>query len=354
MKEMTSLERVQAVLHGEIPDRIPVLPQSVFFALHEAGHTVGELIHRPGRMAECLCDCREKYGYDGVILDFDDATLAEACGAAVKLEGNGGIVVDKSRPAITDLRGVDDLVLPDPASSGRLSVWMEAAQRMMERVGDHAFVMGRADQGPFSLLTLLRGEEDFLMDLIEEEEEVILHALEWATEAHIRFACAMREICHATSMGDSYAGTSLISPAMYRKFAQPYEKQVVQSVQTTETPYSIHICGKAEPIIDGMADTEARILEIDAMTDIGHARRTLDAAAAARDILPTVVMGNVDTTLLVSGSPEAVEASAKAVIEATGGRGLILSSGCAMGGNTNPDNMRALVAAAKKYGTFAR
>jgi uroporphyrinogen-III decarboxylase len=47
-----------------------------------------------------------------------------------------------------------------------------------------------------------------------------------------------------------------------------------------------------------------------------------------------------------------VEAAARKVIEATGGQGLFLSSGCAMGRNTPPENMKALVAAATKYGTI--
>ena len=33
MGEMTSLERVQAVLNGRVPDRVPVIPQSFLFSL---------------------------------------------------------------------------------------------------------------------------------------------------------------------------------------------------------------------------------------------------------------------------------------------------------------------------------
>ena len=86
-------------------------------------------------------------------------------------------------------------------------------------------------QGPLDLLALLRGEEDFLMDLADEdvEDEVIFHALEWATEAHIIFAKAMRDITHATSMGDVYGGPSVMSPTMYRKYGLPYEKKVVEA-----------------------------------------------------------------------------------------------------------------------------
>jgi uroporphyrinogen-III decarboxylase len=49
---------------------------------------------------------------------------------------------------------------------------------------------------------------------------------------------------------------------------------------------------------------------------------------------------------MVLGGPDQVAAAARAVIRATGGRGLFLSSGCALGANTPPENLRALVAAA--------
>ena len=38
---MTSLERVQAVLQGKTPDRVPVVPQSFLFAAKQNGHDIG-------------------------------------------------------------------------------------------------------------------------------------------------------------------------------------------------------------------------------------------------------------------------------------------------------------------------
>ena len=260
--------------------------------------------------------------------------------------------MDEHHPLLEDLSDIDDLELPDPEKSTRLCVWLETAQRLMEKVGDHVFVLGRADQGPFDLLALLRGPQEFMMDLLTEEEEVIHHALQWATQAHIRFAKAMRDLTHATSMGDSYAGPNLVSPKVYRQFALPYEIQVVEAVQTPDKPYSVHICGDTNLILADMATTGAKLIEIDAKADIGKCRRLLDAAAARFGLEPAVVMGNMDTTDLAIGTVEQNMANAKAIIDATGGKGLILSSGCAMGANTKPENVAAMVEAAKRYGTF--
>ena len=349
---MTHLERVQAVLQGRTPDRVPVIPQCFMFSAQEYGYRIGQINRNPRLLAEAQAACQEKYGYDGCVIDIDDASLAEACGAKVIYREDAVAAVDEHHPVLEDLSEIDDLELPVPEKSTRLCVWMETAQRLMEIVGDHVFVMGRADQGPFDLLALLRGPQEFMMDLLTEDEEVIHHALQWATEAHIRFAKAMRDLTHATSMGDSYAGPNLVSPKMYREFALPYEIQVVNAVQTKDKPYSVHICGDTNMILADMATTGAKIIEIDAKADIGKCRQLLDAAAARFGLSPAVVMGNMDTTDLVIGSPEQNMANAKAIIEATGGKGLILSSGCAMGANTNPENVKAMVEAAKRYGTF--
>ena len=64
--------------------------------------------------------------------------------------------------------------------------------------------------------------------------------------------------------------------------------------------------------------------------------------AAARKAVPaeTVLMGNVNPSdPLVFGTPEQVDATARKVIEDTAGQGLFLSSGCAMGRNTPPENV---------------
>lgn len=345
MREMTSLERIQAVMRGEIPDYLPVLPQSFMFAMNDGGYSIGEVNRNPAVMAKCHLECREKYGYDGCIIDIDDSTLAEACGAKVKYRDDSVAVVMENEPLITDLRQIDDLKMPDPEKDGRLPEWLETTSRIAEKIGKEAFVMGRADQGPFSLLCLLRGTQEFMIDLFEEDEEVILHALEWTTKVHIAFAKAQLEAGAAvTSMGDAYASPNLISPNLYHTFALPFEKEAVKEVQTGDNLYSIHICGNTSKIIEGMATTGAKILEVDSMLDM----------KLARSITPdtTTLMGNVDPNgILYLGNPADVDGAVKNLVEATTGKGLIISSGCAIGANVPPDNMRVFVEAARRYGS---
>lgn len=83
MKTMTSLERCMAVLNGETPDFLPVVPQSFMFAVETAGMKISDVNKCGRKMAEAHLVSQEKYGYDGCVVDFDDATIAEAVGAKV-------------------------------------------------------------------------------------------------------------------------------------------------------------------------------------------------------------------------------------------------------------------------------
>ena len=348
MKEMTSLERVQAVLNGQTPDRVPVVPQCFMFSAKTAGYHIGQINRSPAKLAESHRICQEKYGYDGCVIDVDDATLAEACGAKVIFRERDVASVDEHHPVLESLEQIDELKLPEPMHDGRLCEWLETSSRLMDMVGDHVFVMGRADQGPFDLLALLRGAQEFMIDLLTEDEDVIRHALDWAAEAHIRFARAQLAAgVHATSMGDSYAGPNLVSPDIYRRLALPAEKKVVDALKDLPGAYSIHICGDTSMIVGDMGKTGAKILEVDWKVDMGRARTLVPE--------DTVLMVNINPSdPMCLGTPGDVHAKAKEIIDTTRGRGLILSSGCALSENIKPENLQAMVDAAGCYGAYDR
>lgn len=346
MNELSPLERCMKVLHGEMPDRVPVVPQSFLLSLITAGMKMKDVVHHGKKMARSHIICQEKYGYDGCVIDFDDVTLAEACGARVIYRDDEPAVLDERDVVLKDLRDVDGLKLPDPQKDGRIPVWLEATHELVSEIGDHVFVMGRADQGPFSLACLLRGPQQFMMDLMVEEPELIMKVIDYCRRACVVFAKAQKDAgAHATSIGDAFAGPNLISPGQFRQFALEPEISLTEEVRAYEIPFSIHICGDTREILPDMAGTGADILEVDSMVDMKVAREL-----AAPE---TVLMGNINPSdPMVFGTPGAVEEAARKVILATDGRGLFLSTGCAMGRNTPEENFRSMIRAAWKYGSY--
>jgi len=346
MKEMTSLERCMAVLNGQLPDYLPVVPQSFMFAVETAGMQIKDVNKNGKKMTEAHIISQEKYGYDGCVIDFDDATIAEAIGAKVIFRDDEPAIVNEDEPVLKDLRDIYDLELPDPAKSGRLSIWLEATTSLVDAIGDHVFVMGRADQGPFSIACLLRGTTQFMMDLCMEDEQLIFDVIDYCRKASAIFAKAQKDAgAHATSIGDAFAGPNLISPDMYVQFAYEPECKLIKEVQDYGIPMSLHICGDTNKIIDDMARTEAKIIEIDWKLDLEYARKVVPET--------TVLMGNVNPSdPLVFGTPEDIDRAVKGVVEATKGKSLFISSGCALGRNTPSQNMIAFIAAGRKYGAY--
>lgn len=347
MKTMTSLERCLAVLKGEMPDTLPVVPQSFMYAVETAGFRMADVSRNGKKMAEAHRISQEKHGYDGCVIDFDDATIAEAIGAKVIFRDADPAIVDEDQPVLKDLRDIYDLSVPDPKSAGRLPEWLEATKTLSDAIGDHVFIMGRADQGPFSIACLLRGMTQFMMDLMTEDEALIADVLEFGRKCCVAFAKAQKEAgAHVTSLGEGLAGPSLISPDMYRKFAFDCERRAAAEIQAHGIPLSLHICGNAGAIVSDMGATGAKILEVDWQVDMQKAREVVPES--------TVLMGNINPSHpLVFGTPAQIDEAIKQLVLATKGRGLIVSSGCAMGRNTPPENFNAFIAAARKYGSGA-
>ena len=343
---MTSLERCLSVLNGDLPDTLPVIPQCFMLAVETAGFRIGDINHNGKLMAKAHIISQEKYGYDGCVIDFDDASIAEALGAKVIFRDDEPAIVNEDEPVLKNLRDIYELGEPDPFRIGRLNEWLEATRTLVDEIGDHVFVMGRADQGPFDIACLLRGTTNFMMDLMTEDKKLIADVPEYCRKASVIFSKAQKDAgAHATSIGDSLAGPNLISPEMYREFALEPERLLVKEVQDYGIPFSIHICGNTNEIIEDMGTTGAKILEVDWQLDMQKARETVPHS--------TVLMGNVDPSFpLVLGTPNDVEEAVKNVITITKGHNLFVSSGCAMGRNTPPENFSAFVAAARKYGTY--
>jgi uroporphyrinogen-III decarboxylase len=79
-------------------------------------------------------------------------------------------------------------------------------------------------------------------------------------------------------------------------------------------------------------------------TDIFRAKKILGGSAC--------ICGNVPSSILLSGKPADVREHCRKLIEVVGkDGGYILTSGAIMN-QANPDNLRAMIAAAKEYGVY--
>jgi MtaA/CmuA family methyltransferase len=274
------------------------------------------------------------------------AALAEACGVQVQYQSDSAPVAKE--PAIKSLDEVDSLVIPDPYKDPLLSELLKTTRLVVDEIGDQAFIIGRADQGPFSLASEIRGMDNFMLDLaLGEKPEQIHKLLDFCRQVVLRYALAQIEQgAHATSIGDSPSGPDLVSPAYYREYAYPYVIQLVSDLDAKGLRLAYHICGNSTPIISDMVSTGANIIEIDQKADM----QACKAAARGKSTL----LGPIDPSgVMANGTPQLVTEKCRQALEilAPGG-GFILGPGCALPATTPGENIDALVESAKKYGQY--
>lgn len=338
---MNGYQRIRAALAGESPDRVPVMLHNFLLAAREAGHSQRRFRESPAAIAGSFIQAVETYGYDGILVDVDTVTVAEALG--VRVDHPEDQPARWAGPRISSLMQVRDLPPPEIEKHPRIRIWLEAVRRLKDYFGDEVYLRGNCDQAGFSLASMLRGPAEWMMDLVDEANREDAHALlSYCAEAAVSFIHLMAETgADMVSNGDSPAGPDLVSPAMYEEFARPYERMLVDEAHAHGLPYALHICGDTTRILDAMVATGADALELDYKTDVRAARDALKGRA--------VFIGNIDPSgVLALGTPALVEARAREILEVFAGvPGFILNAGCAIPAETPPANLRALIAAAR-------
>jgi uroporphyrinogen decarboxylase len=333
---MNPKDRITSALNGQKSDKVPVMLHNFMMAAREFNLSMKTFREDPVAMAEAMVRSVEKYEFDGILVDMDTVTLAGALGVPVDFPDNEparchlGLLKD-----LKDWRRLPEVNIEDYQY---VMNWLEAVRLVKRYVGDDIYVRGNCDQAPFSLAGMVRGSADWMTDLYTADEDDKLGLLEYCTEATSQFIRLMAETgCDMVSNGDSPAGPDLIPPEMYKQYAFPYEKRIVEVAHEAGLPYTLHICGNTELILDEMIATGADALELDYKTDIHR------IADVFRDRV--TLIGNIDPSgVLALGKPEDVRRKTRELIKIMGkSNRFILNAGCAMPPHTPEQNLRALI-----------
>ena len=334
---MNGYQRITAVLNGEWPDKRPVMLHNFLVAVHEAGVSHAQYRFDPESIAKVHIAAAEKYGLDGVLIDIDTVTLAGAVGVPVDFPEDDPARSHKA--SLNSIEQVDDLEPIDLGGDERVQIWLESTRLVKEYFGDEKFVRGNCDQGPFSLASMMRTPNEWMMDLaLEEHHERVFKLLDYCTDVTSQFIRLMAKTgVDMVSNGDSPAGPSMISPAMYREFALPYEKKIVDVAHACGLPYMLHICGNTSTVVEAMKETGADSLELDYGTDMQIVHDVL-----GNDV---VFSGGIDPTgVLLQGSPELVASKTQEILDIyADSPSYIVNAGCAVPALTSEENLRALV-----------
>lgn len=339
---MNGHQRITAALRGETTDTTPIMLHNFMMAAKEYGVTMEQYRNDPKIISKALIASVEKYKFDGVLVDIDTVTLAGAVGVPVDFPVN-----EPARTYQGNLNDIADVKLLKPANIENykyIQVWLEAVRLLKEHFKDEIYIRGNCDQAPFSLASMMRGTQNWMLDLMIAEEKQIVELLEYCTEASSQFIKLMSQTgCDMVSNGDSPAGPEMISPDMYEKYALPYEKRIIDVAHTAGIPYTLHICGNTEVILEKMLKTGADAFELDYKSDtqkvfdLYHNKATL--------------IGNIDPSgILALGTVDDVKHKTQELLNIySASNRFILNAGCAIPAETPPENLKAMIEVARNF-----
>ncbi len=339
---MNGFERITAALKGEKPDKIPVMLHNFLMAVREHGVTMEQYRNSSKVIAETFISSVEKYQFDGVLVDIDTVTLAGAVGVQVDFPIN-----DAARSHDGNIVNLEDVFNLKPVKVEDykyIQVWLEAVRLLKDYFKNEIYIRGNCDQAPFSLASMMRGTQTWMLDLMIGTDEEITFLLEYCTDATSQFIKLMSQTgCDMVSNGDSPAGPEMISAEMYLKFAMPYEKRIVETSHKAGKAYTLHICGNTDVILEYMLLTGADAFELDYKTDIIRIYNTMRNT--------TTFIGNIDpSAVLALGTVDDVKKKTLELLTVyKDSNRFILNAGCAIPPNTPSENLKMMIETARNF-----
>ncbi|MBT3318579.1 MAG: hypothetical protein HN389_02280 [Clostridia bacterium] len=341
---MNSRERVFATIEGKPTDCIPVTPYNGNFCIGIAGFEISECYLDGKKLAQAMIRAQEITGQDVVISQSDQYYITEAMGVKTTYS-KGSLPNVVSRP-VQNIKDISKLKPVDP-SMGRMGVYIEAIKRMNEHYKG-AVAIRASGAGCFPLASHLMGMDDFLLMLAYAQmgeadyEKYLFDMMEVLYESHYQYveAC-VKAGADIVQCADSLASLDVISPAMYEKYAFPYEKKFFDRIDKLKYEYDfhtlLHICGDNTLIIEKMADTGADIIEFDYKVSMAYAKQKVGERVC--------LMGNLNPCgAMLDGTPEQVSREASQAILDGGKNGrLCLGSGCEVAAGSPLQNVKAMI-----------
>ena len=341
MKEqMNSYQKVMGVFDGKKPDISPVVPIVSDWCSKQAGIEFIDELESVEKHVYSQTYCVNKFGYD-VVWDIGSRhSESEAMGSRLKISKGAKPYVEKYviEEYETDL---PKLKLFDPYRNKRLSTYLEQTRRLKKLFHGEVPVIGYV-QAPFRHAAMLRGPEKIMRDMHKQKDN-LRELCEIALSSLIVYAVAVISAgADIIFTSDPTSSGSAISKKQWTEWGFPYLKRFISLIKRSGVKTILHICGNTEDRLESMADTGVDCLSLDEAVDFEKARKILG---------PTYcLMGNVSTTLMAVGHPEAVEEATREVIGKAGREGhLLVSGGCGLNAKVPVENIAAMVKAAKEF-----
>lgn len=308
MSVMSKRDRLEATIRGEAVDRVAVALWRHFPGDDQSAE----------ELARAQVDFQRGYDFDFMKVTPQSSFCVEDWGVTSRYEGSIDGTDEYTSRAVRqteDWRRIQPL---DPRA-GALGRQLRCLERIHADVCDEVPFI-QTIFNPLSILKYLAGEDQALA-YIRREPSLMKEALEAVTESSVRFVTeVMRRGAAGIFLAVQHASYTKMTEAEYAQWGQPYDLRVLQAASGGWLNV-LHLHG-SDVMFDLLAQYPVHVLN-------WHDRETPPTLKAGLDGFGGALCGGLrQMETMLRGTPEDVRAEVRDAVEQTGGRRLIVGTGC--------------------------
>jgi uroporphyrinogen-III decarboxylase len=378
MAAMTAVERIEAAIRLEKPDRVPLVPIIDMFSSRYGGITQHDMMFDVDKADLALQRTLDDLGgIDGFHFSYAGLgrTFLTIVPSPLRMPGIDGVPVDEEfqfveksvmepeEYAQIEERGsgkwfIDKLRANHPELSSPVGIMKifagltvdvlknKRSIRRWRRKGVEPLVGPNVTIIPIEATSMaLRSFNDFILDLFRHPEEVKAGCRAMMkTFENLGMMMVLQSGIKRVFMGGTRTSASFISPRQFEEFALWQWMEMSEYFVAKGVTPILHLDSDWTDFFPYLKNLPKRkcVLNLDGTSDIFKAKEVLGDHMC--------IMGDVPAALLKLGEPEEVDEYCRKLITEVGADGgFVLSSGCTIPIDARPENVKAMLASVKSY-----
>jgi uroporphyrinogen decarboxylase len=350
MQQMTSGERIEAILDEQPVDRVPHFPFILGFCAKNLGYPIATIYNHAGKSFDAQRKTFEQYGIDwGPIYGYASYGTWEFGGEVEMPSGEYQQAPAHKMFPVKSESDLDALSLPDVDTAGCLPIAMEFSRLQEKHDMPISVVLG----GNFTIAGNICAVETLCRWLLKKPA-VAHRILRLATDHIIGMVGRWVDVFGAERVIPQFweplSSNLIISPRQFKQFVLPYLVESAEKILAMGVRHILfHICGDQNANLPFWAQVpmgEPGLCSFGEEISIEKAIEVLGNKA--------VIIGNIDPSLLLTGRPEQIQECCRKTIEKgkMAPRGFMLSSGCEVSPQTPGYHIYLMQKALEEFGGY--
>ena len=341
---MIPKERETILWEGGTPDRVPIWQINGIVAAHYFGYAWNAVRGDAKLSVDLMRRFTRLSGTDimapGVIET--NAMILDLPGTGVKFQDDNYLNVTSHYFAGAEDVESKELYDPsDPKEAKNLWKYHLDKIALMAEIEDE-FSVNNTSWGVFTAAGLLRDVETLMMDIMMEPDiahKVVDRATVLVDEV---VRAGMETGCDNVHLTDPMGSGSLIPGETFEEYASPHLKRMIAGYKKDYNAPTYLICGDSVPDTESLSELGMALFAFYPNDNVTELRKRFGTK--------TILAGNLDPLNVIwRGTPESVMRASKKCLEDARGTRFVLATGGETPRDTSLENLRAMLAASKKY-----